>query len=153
MARRGLTGQLNMFDFFSSLEEGTSGDVEMVSLMPNFDDEPELPEHKISEPEVVKREVVETVEPISEFVEAIEPETISVKEIVEKESTQDLEKAVMSRAYEREGKKIEIAYLNYNKVRITSGNNEPEIIVFETSKEAVDYYVEQMQKLESEEEE
>lgn len=153
MARRGLTGQLNMFDFFSSLEEGTSGDVEMVSLMPNFNDEPELPEHKISEPEVVKREMVETVEPISEFVEAIEPETISVKEVVEKESTQDQEKAVMSRTYEREGEKIEIAYLNYNKVRITSGNNEPEIIVFETSKEAVDYYVEQMQKLESEEEE
>lgn len=130
MARRGLTGQLNMFDFFGSLEEGASGEVEMVSLMPSYEDEPELPEYKI-----------------------LEPEAIYVKEVVEKESTQDLEKAVMSRTYEREGKKIEIAYLNYSKVRITYGSDEPEIKVFESSKEAVDYYVEQMQKFESEEEE
>ena len=40
MARRGMTGQLNMFDLFQSLE--APGEVEMVSLVPDFDEEPEV---------------------------------------------------------------------------------------------------------------
>ena len=110
MARRGLKGQLNMFDFFHSLEE--PGEVEMVSLVPEYEEEPE--------PE-------------------IEPEPAAYK--------QD-EAVVMSRSYNRDGVSIEIAYLNYNKVRIQHGGAETEIKTFATSKEAVDYYVEVMQEYE-----
>ena len=122
MARRGLKGQLNMFDFFHSLEE--PGEVEMVSLVPEYEEEPEAeiePEPE-NEPETV-----------------VEPEPAAYK--------QD-EAVVMSRSYNRDGVSIEIAYLNYNKVRIQHGGAETEIKTFATSKEAVDYYVEVMQEYE-----
>lgn len=111
MARRSVTGQLNMFDFFGSTE---NQEVEMVSLMPNFEDE-----------------VME------------EPEGV-----VEETPLQEADTPVMSRTYNKNGEKIEIAYINYNKVRITRGDSAPELIKFDNSKEAVDYYVEYMQKLE-----
>ena len=44
MARKGLTGQLNMFDLFKSLDDIPMGEVEMVSLMPEPEVEPELTE-------------------------------------------------------------------------------------------------------------
>ena len=128
MARRTMVGQLNMFDFFHSLEE--PGEVEMVSLVPEYEEEPE-PEN---EPEAVI-ELAPMVEPEA----AVEPEPASyLKE----------ESVVMSRSYNRDGVSIEIAYLNYNKVRIQHGGAEPEIKTFATSKEAVDYYVEVMQEYE-----
>lgn len=107
MARRGMTGQLNMFDFFSSLDNTVPGEVEMVSLVPSFEEE-NHPEGKSAS-------------------------------------------AVMSRSYEVDGRKIEIAYLNYNKVRIQDDDGEPNIIEFSTTKEAVDYYVERMQEFEKDE--
>ena len=115
MARRGLTGQLNMFDFFNSLDAGESGEVEMVSLVPDFDEEPE--------------EVA----------------------VAHDMTSKSQEKVAMSRTYELDGKRIEIAYINYNKVRITRGKETPEIKEFASSKEAVDYYVEQMQEYEIDE--
>lgn len=124
-----MKGQLNMFDFFSSLDSVEPGEVEMVSLVPDFD-EPEVME----EPEIVEApEVVEESEPVDE---------------VRRESG---EKVAMSRVYELDGKRIEIAYINYNKVRITRGNDLPIVKEFASSKEAVDYYVEQMQELEADE--
>ncbi len=161
MARRTVTGQLNMFDFFSSMDETVNGEVEMVSLVPNFDEEPEVVDKPevVEEPEVVDEpEVVE----VSEVVAGPQVETKVKKE--KKASEQEVsvekemapitrlsdEKVAMSRTYEVDGETLEIAYINYNKVRITKGNNIPEIKVFETSKEAVDYYVEKMQELESE---
>ena len=139
MARRTVTGQLNMFDFFSSME-GEAGEVEMVSLMPNFEDEPKVKkESKVEdEPEVKVELEIET-----------EPEVLIKSQI---EKTENKEQVAMSRTYEVDGETLEIAYINYNKVRITRGKNESEMHVFETSKEAVDYYVERMQELESDEE-
>ena len=61
------------------------------------------------------------------------------------------ERPVMCRSYETGGKTIEIAYINYNKVRIVKDGEEPEIYEFDSSKEAVDYYVQRMQELEPEE--
>ena len=133
MARRGMTGQLNMFDLFQSL--GDPGEVEMVSLVPDFDEEPEVEEVsqvKVEEPEVEKTPAVE--------------ETIQIQ--VEKT---DLENVAMSRTYVVNQEKIEIAYINYNKVRITRGNQTPILKIFASSKEAVDYYVEQMQEYEIDE--
>lgn len=126
MARRSLTGQLNMFDFFSS-EEGETGEVEMISFGPNFDEEEIGPETEI------------VIEPVVQ------------EEIEESQITRNSDEQVaMSRTYKVEGTTLEIAYINYNKVRITRGNEIPQIQVFASSKEAVDYYVEKMQEYEAE---
>lgn len=137
MARRSLTGQLNMFDFFSS-EEGETGEVEMISFGPNFDEESEVEETKTDE---------EEIEPEMEVV--IEP--VVQEEIEESQITRKSDEQVaMSRTYKVEGTTLEIAYINYNKVRITRGNEISQIQVFASSKEAVDYYVEKMQEYEAE---
>lgn len=147
MARRGVNGQLNMFDFIKSLETIPSGEVEMVSLMPQ--DEVVEPKTIVGEPEVPKEEPV-VVEP-----EIVEPELpLPVKKQVELEPVKVVvtpETPVMSRSYDMDGVHIEIAYLKYNKVRIQKGDAEPEIKEFGSSKEAVDYYVAQMQELEADE--
>lgn len=119
MARRGVNGQLNMFDFIKSLETVPEGEVEMVSLMP--------------------------VEEVEQMTDNSKAELEPVKVVIKPETP------VMSRSYEKDGVSIEIAYLKYNKVRIQRGDMEPEIKVFGSSKEAVDYYVEQMQELEADE--
>ena len=93
------------------------------------------------------------VEMVSLMPSLEEPEVEEEPEVVEEpEVTEEIDSAVvMSRSYERDGEKIEIAYINYNKVRIKKGNQEPEIKVFESSKDAVDFYVQEMQALEEEE--
>lgn len=136
MARKGMTGQLNMFDFFQSLDENASGEVEMVSLMPSFEEE---------ETELVEEPApVEETEPVEEPVPVEEPATLD-------EEIQPRDSAVMSRCYEVDGEKFEIAYLNYNKVRIIRGKDAPVIKEFASSKEAVDYYVQQMQEMDTKE--
>ena len=184
MARRGMTGQLNMFDFFHSLDNGAQGEVEMVSLVPEFDDEQEIvsdPEIKTEASEVeeiasqldveIKEEVVSELEVemkeevISELEVETKEETVSEleaeeeEEIVpepeteteeEKTARVEMEKVAMSRRYEIAGEKIEIAYINYNKVRIIQGSKMPIIKEFPSSKEAVDFYVEKMQEYENE---
>jgi len=146
MARRTLTGQLNMFDFFSSLDEGEVGEVEMISFGPYFDDEPEVKasEEKEAQPKENELEVKESQPEVVEV--PVEEEEIEVAQITRSGD----EQVAMSRAYKIDGTTIEIAYINYNKVRITRGNEMPEIKVFDSSKEAVDYYVEKMQLFESE---
>lgn len=148
MARRGMAGQLNMFDFFSA-EVNSLGEVEMVSLMPSMEEAP-----VVAEEPVVVEEPVEVEEPV--VVEA--PAVVEEKPIKKKTRTKVVQKrkddgkVAMSRDYVVNGEKIEIAYLNYNKVRICKGNNEPEIHTFECSKDAVDYYVTKMQELEKDDE-
>lgn len=100
-----------MFDFFSSLENSEMGEVEMVSLVPEYEEEPTP---------VMERSV-------------------------------DAEKVAMSRRYVVDGLSVEIAYINYNKVRIKKGEDAPILKEFPSSKEAVDYYVEQMQEYEKDE--
>jgi len=139
MARRTMTGQLNMFDFFSSLDESEVGEVEMISFGPNFDEEPET--------EVVEEREVEESQP--EVMEESQLEAVEEPEVEEPQIIKSSDEQVaMSRTYIIDGTTLEIAYINYNKVRITRGNEMPEIKVFESSKEAVDYYVEKMQEYE-----
>lgn len=142
-----MKGQLNMFDFFSSLDSVEPGEVEMVSLVPDFD-EPEV----VEEPEVVvESEIMEEPEIMAEPEIVAEPEVVEESEPVDEVRQESGEKVAMSRVYELDGKRIEIAYINYNKVRITRGDDLPIIKEFASSKEAVDYYVEQMQELEADE--
>jgi len=146
MARRTMTGQLNMFDFFSSLDEVEVGEVEMISFGPNFGEESET----INEPEVVKETSPEVIEELV-VEDAKEVEVPPVEEIEVPQNTRSSnEQVAMSRTYKIGGTTLEIAYINYNKVRITRGGETPEIKVFESSKEAVDYYVEKMQEFEAE---
>ena len=145
MARRGLTGQLNMFDLFQSLEDGAPGEVEMVSLVPEYEEEPEEEEVptviEISEVEDIPKE--EEIQEMEELPKMEEPQVAEVVPVAEK--------VAMSRSYVIDGEKIEIAYINYNKVRITKGMDAPLIKEFASSKDAVDYYVEQMQEYEEDE--
>ena len=151
MARKSLTGQLNMFDFFKNLEDGPMGEVQMVSLMP--DEEPSIQEETpktVLKPKTNpapkkprKPKIIETVleEQASEEVSVEEPVPVE-KAPVRVELSSD--RPVMSRQYEIAGSRIEIAYINYNKVRICRSGEEPEIKEFASSKEAVDYYVQKM---------
>ena len=145
MAGKGLTGQLNMFDLFKSMEDIPMGEVQMVSLMP--EDEPE--EVVSVEPEIVV-EAPSAEELIVEEAIVEEPPHPVVKMQVEMSSGND--KPAMCRQYVIDGKQLEVAYINYNKVRITKEGQKPEIHEFETSKDAVDYYVQKMHELEPDEE-
>lgn len=184
MARKGLSGQLNMFDFFRELEalSPQAGELEMVSLMPV--EEPEIEaEPTVEEGPEVEAEPMLEVEPIVEvgpevLVEAeveAEPEVEPIVEVepevvIETEQKEEVEEVelvelveeteakitseevsdrpAMRRVYATPQGTIEIAYINYNKVRITEPGKSPVITEFEASKEAVDFYVEQMQNLE-----
>jgi hypothetical protein len=76
------------------------------------------------------------------------PEQVKERKVVSSGN----DKPAMCRQYVIDGQQLEIAYINYNKVRITREGQEPEVHIFESSKEAVDYYVQKMQELEPEEE-
>ena len=89
------------------------------------------------------------VEMVSLMPSIEEPETVEEPE--KRSVLGDDAAVVMSRSYEKAGEKIEIAYMNYNKVRIIKGNESPEIKEFSSSKEAVDFYVQEMQALEEDE--
>ncbi len=179
MSKRGLTGQLNMFDLIKSMENLPMGEIEMVSLMPE-DEEPEVvqaktleqtepvaqPEPEVQEETEVQGETREQTEkkpraPRKSAKKAVQ-ETI-VTETVEEEKEEKIEKEEekasysvdkpsMCRTYETDTGNIEIAYINYNKVRITITGQEPQLYSFESSKDAVDFYVSKMHELEPEEE-
>jgi hypothetical protein len=184
MARRGLTGQLNMFDFFRELETNIlqDGEQEMVSLMPNFDEEYEPIEKEIPEevihPEVSKedkkttkqeskktpKKISKTVAKKEATVDKGEEESLKETEALEDEMQFELQeereivsihienshdRPVMHRTYSTEQGIAEIAYINYGKVRVCEPGKGEIIREFASSKEAVDYYVEQMQKLEA----
>lgn len=174
MARKSMTGQLNMFDLWKDLDDTPMGEVEMVSLMPW--DEPKAadeskaadePEEIVESEEVeVKSVEVENALPVEESPEEAEPpqpegipeevEVSQMEDKIDKKPRKREKKVVkehpaMRRLYEVDGKQIEIAYINYNKVRITREGEAPEVKVFENSKDAVDYYVQKMQELEPEE--
>ncbi len=153
MARRGLSGQLNMFDFFRELEAQSpqAGEIEMVSLMPEDEDTSvaedvlAVEEMRVNQPELL------TEEPVVEFELVAEEESVTEEQpiIAETIAVQEpIDRPVMHRTYVTDSGTIEIAYINYSKVRLCEPKKAPVVKEFETSKEAVDYYVEQMQKLE-----
>lgn len=119
MAKRGLSGQLNLFDFWGDTNPEDSI-VEMVSLIP------EEPEQTI-EPEEAKESKVDSKEGA--------PETQAP--VMHKEK-KDKNGNVLS----------EISYLNYNKVFIRNSKyQQGKLFEFENSKDAVDFYITEMMKL------
>lgn len=158
MARRGVRGQLHMFDFVHSLDAETSGEVEMVSLMPDFD-EPEIVEEPITQPEsiaepepIAEETQTEESNPVIDEVPMQEEKSeLEETSVIEEKPAVDTKKVAMSRRYQIDGKEIEIAYINYNKVRITREGEAPIIKEFTSTKEAVDFYVEQIQEEDTDE--
>lgn len=144
MARRTMVGQLNMFDFWNNLSpQEESGVVEMVSLMPDGQEE-----------ESKESERIEEIEEIEESDCNDEPECEETAETPEETVRIDLSDksaSVMHREvfYADGSLKGEISYLNYNKVYIKRPGQEGEIKAFDNSKDAVDYYIDEMQKLEA----
>lgn len=169
MARRSMAGQLNMFDFWDNLvqpEDG--GQVQMVSLIP--EEEP-----KQERAEVVDEETAQE-EPVTQNVGAPEPENfakvaagttgmdLKPEEIVPEKKVQ--EELVAQKALSPESApvmqkqvlnpdgsiKAEVAFYNYNKVCVKRENEPEEWREFDNSKEAVEYYMEEMLKLQPENE-
>ncbi len=142
MAKRGLPGQLNLFDFWGDTNSEDSI-VEMVSLVP---DEPEV-------------EMVSLMPDEPEFKKVMpdKPESIVQEIPVETEASfgEDGQPPVMHKeAKDKEGRVLaEISYLNYNKVYIKNKEyRQGKLFTFENSKEAVDFYISEMMKLTGEEE-
>lgn len=127
MARRSMAGQLNMFDFWDNLvqpEDG--GQVQMVSLIP--EEEP-------------KQERAEEVDE-----EAAQEEPVAQKAVLP-EAAPVMQKQVLN----PDGSiKAEVAFYNYNKVCVKRENEPEEWREFDNSKEAVEYYMEEMLKLQPE---
>lgn len=127
MARRSMAGQLNMFDFWDNLvqpEDG--GQVQMVSLIP--EEEPKQERAEEVDEEAAQEELVAQ--------KALSPESAPV-----------MQKQVLN----PDGSiKAEVAFYNYNKVCVKRENEPEEWREFDNSKEAVEYYMEEMLKLQPE---
>lgn len=161
MARRSMAGQLNMFDFWDNLvqpEDGT--EVQMVSLIPEEEPKQERAEKTEQEAVVAQKEVLpETVETVAAGTTGMDlkpEETVQEKQVQEEPVAQ---KAILPEAVPVMQKQVlnpdgsikaEVAYYNYNKVCVKRENEPAEWREFDNSKEAVDYYIEEMLKLQPE---
>ena len=137
MSRKGLAGQLSMFDFWGA--QAGAGEVEMVSLMPE-------PEEQVKESPKTTKEVPVEVEAEVAIAE------VSVEKTPEKRENpvgESGDTPVMhSEKRDRRGKILEeISYVNYNKVFLQREGDEGETFQFDNSKEAVDFYIAEMLKL------
>ena len=142
MARRSLLGQLSMFDLLHTAD-GAAGEVEMVSLMADYEDDDITPIEETTQEELaVEENVVKDTEVEDTEVEDTEVENTEVKDVVQEDAP------VMHRTWTTKAGTCEIAYLNYNKVRFIQPGQEPQIKEFASSKEAVDYYIAQIQGIE-----
>ena len=176
MARKHLNGQLNIFDLLNNWEGPAMGEeVEMVSLMPELEDEvepvaetqevqelqiePEAMPQKSSTKKAIRKAVEKSAKPVLEETANLVVEELPVLEASEEEfieppapakkrkPTNFNEKVVMHRKFKKDGKEMDIAYLSYNKVRIRMAGEEDQILEFASSKEAVDFYVDRIQEL------
>lgn len=127
MARRSMAGQLNMFDFWDNLvqpEDG--GQVQMVSLIPEE-------------------------EPKQERAEEVDEETAQEEPVAQKAVLPEAAPVMQKQVLNPDGSiKAEVAFYNYNKVCVKRENEPEEWREFDNSKEAVEYYMEEMLKLQPE---
>lgn len=167
MARRSMAGQLNMFDFWDNLvqpEDG--GQVQMVSLIPEEEpkqeraeevDEEAAQEEPVTQKAVLpEAETFETVDAGTTGMDLKPGETVQEKQVQEEpveqkalspESAPVMQKQVLN----PDGSiKAEVAFYNYNKVCVKRENEPEEWREFDNSKEAVEYYMEEMLKLQPE---
>ena len=113
MARRGMTGQLNMFDLFNSVDAMEPGEVEMVSLVPNFEEDP----HPVV---VEEAPVMEEKTAVVEEEQEVEEEPAVEEEAVVVKPRENQDDVAMSRSYKINGEKIEIAYITRHRRRLRS---------------------------------
>lgn len=167
MARRSMAGQLNMFDFWDNLvqpEDG--GQVQMVSLIPEEEpkqeraeevDEEAAQEEPVTQKAVLpEAETFETVDAGTTGMDLKPEETVQEKQVQEEPVTQKafLQESVpvmQKQVLNPDGSiKAEVAFYNYNKVCVKRENEPEEWREFDNSKEAVEYYMEEMLKLQPE---
>lgn len=157
MPKKQFAGQLNMFDFFQSEnynEDGSLMEGEMVSLIPE-DFSPEKSEIVDQPPENIKSEmkVSEKKEPKKESIEKqpIEKQPIEKQPIEkhpQKEHTKDAKNIVMGHHFkDASGKHYRVAYVNYKEVLLEEGKDTDGVHSFETTQEAVSFYVDQLNRL------
>ena len=133
MPKKQFAGQLNMFDFFQSEnynEDGSLMEGEMVSLIPE-DFSPEKSEIVDQPPENIKPEM-----------------KVSVEKHPQKEHTKDAKSIVMGHHFkDASGKHYRVAYVNYKEVLLEEGKDTDGVHSFETTQEAVSFYVDQLNRL------
>jgi hypothetical protein len=155
MARRSLDGQLNMFDFWNHLPPSGDGEeVQMVSLMPDAEAEPEEPEESADEPKTDEEEAADVAksEETEETVDVPEEEAIeNSRDLQEADDTEKIaaDNPVMHKEIRNADGSIrsEISFYNYNRICLKRQNEQPVWKFFDNSKEAVDFYIEEMLKL------
>lgn len=142
MPKKQFAGQLNMFDFFQSEnynEDGSLMEGEMVSLIPE-DFSPEKSEIVDQPPENIKPEM--------KVSEKKEPKKESIKKHPQKEHTKDANNIVMGHHFkDASGKHYRVAYVNYKEVLLEEGKDTDGVHTFETTQEAVSFYVDQLNRL------
>lgn len=156
MSRKGLSGQLSMFDFWGA--QAGDGEVEMVSLMPEPEEQVEKPPKTTKKvPVKVEAEVAPDDSPVESEPEVPGDASVEVEAEVETDDIPVMPVAKMpegdspvmhSEKRDSRGKVLaEISYLNYNKVFLRREGEEGETFQFDNSKEAVDFYIAEMLKL------
>ena len=152
MPKKQFAGQLNMFDFFQSEnynEDGSLMEGEMVSLIPE-DFSPEKSEIVDQPPENKKPEmkVSEKKEPKKESIEKQPIEKQPIEKHPQKEHTKDAKNIVMGHHFkDASGKHYRVAYVNYKEVLLEEGKDTDGVHSFETTQEAVSFYVDQLNRL------
>ena len=121
MAKKSVEGQLDLFELFSSVEE-LEGSVKGV---------PE-PEEELE------------VEAEPEAGDAAKRDVTSAEQRIQAEGTPVMQRSF--RNVETEESAV-VAYLNYNMVYLKDWQGDPIIYSFDSSKDAVDFYVGQMERL------
>ena len=152
MPKKQFAGQLNMFDFFQSEnynEDGSLMEGEMVSLIPE-DFSPEKSEIVDQPPENIKTEmkVSEKKEPKKESIKKQPIEKQPIEKHPQKEHTKDAKSIVMGHHFkDASGKHYRVAYVNYKEVLLEEGKDTDGVHSFETTQEAVSFYVDQLNRL------
>jgi hypothetical protein len=137
MKRRSMDGQLNMFDFWSQLtppEDG--GEVQMVSLMPEEAEDVAPDGTEPGEAGDSQTDITESMEDVDVPPERARSWNPSEAPVMHRES-RNADGTI----------KAEISFYNYNRVCVKRQNEEAVWKNFDNSKDAVDYYMDEMLKL------
>lgn len=167
MAKKQVNGQVSLFDYINLIQNQENyGNVEMVSLMP----EQEVTVHRIDGKEdhlkvedlnVEDLNVVDLNDDVSLDIKEDVKEDIQedikethnneIREEIKKDSDKEIlgeKPPVMSKYFvSKSGEKAFVEYRDYNRVLIQDVGEELKEIHFQTSKEAVDCYINHMYQM------
>lgn len=158
MAKKQVNGQVSLFDYINLIQNQENyGNVEMVSLMP----EQEVTVHRIDGKEDHLNVVDLNIEDLNDDVSLDIKEDIQedikethnneIREEIKKDSNKDIlgeKPPVMSKYFvSKSGEKAFVEYRDYNRVLVQNVGEELKEIHFQTSKEAVDCYINHMYQM------